>query len=75
MSDPQDLANKLGASWRATEQAIKDGDLAAAADHAEEHHGHLKEAFVYATAEQGLDLDWNAAAGNDAARGGGAKTL
>lgn len=80
MTDPQEIANRIGATQRAVEAAIASGDTALAARLTVEQHGHLTEAFAYLRDVQGMDLDWDQVAGNGqpgggevAARGGGAK--
>lgn len=80
MTDPQELANRIGATQRSVEAAIASGDTAQAARLLVEQHGQLTEAFAYLRDEQGMNLDWDAVAGNGqpgggevAARGGGAK--
>ena len=75
MIDPQELANRIGATQRATEEALNSGDAASALTHALAQHENLREGFAYLRDVQGLDLDWGqvAGTGGSAARGGGAK--
>ena len=65
MTDPQELANQIGATQRATEAAIAAGDLETAAAQATAQHQNLATGFAYLRDELGLELDWDQIAGND----------
>ena len=74
MPDNQEIANGIGATIRAAEQAAENEGATETATHLTSLHEQLGQAFnaanvVLQAAGQPL-LDWNAAAGNNAARGG-----